>query len=78
MVLNIVFIYRKLLKVVRIVFKHFCKLYERNRNQKIEKREKEIKKEEKAAGKPTGPSQIRPTAHPGETRRGMPFSPPTR
>jgi hypothetical protein len=33
----------------------FFKLYERNRNQKIEKREKEIKKEEKAAGKPNRP-----------------------
>jgi hypothetical protein len=71
MVLNIVLIYRKLLKVVWIVFKHFCKLYERNRNQKIEKREKEIKKEEKSAGKPNrpepdlahGPSQRNPKGY---------------
>jgi hypothetical protein len=34
--------------------KHFCKLYERNRNQKIEKEKENRKKEEKARGKPFG------------------------
>jgi hypothetical protein len=64
--------------VVWIVLKHFCKLYETNRNQK-KKKEKEIKKNRKDARgtKPALP-EIRPRPNTASPRRGMPPSSSTR